>query len=173
MHLAFSHRSGGAGGLGGGPEYAAEIGVAVSHCAAVGGGCWDDVDHACGRQEQAVGVAMAGALSCPRDRWVAARCNPSWTQASPDGGSIAAMVEKTLREKPPAATHWSTRRMAHAMGLSHTSVKRIWNAHGLKPHLTRGFKLSNDKKFVDKVQDVVGLYLNPPDKALVLSVDEK
>ena len=86
---------------------------------------------------------------------------------------IAEVVEKTLREKPPAATHWSTRRMARAVGLSHTSVKRIWNAHGLKPHLTRGFKLSNDKKFVDKVQDVVGLYLNPPDKALVLSVDEK
>src|SRR6266404_4868647 len=87
MHLAFSDGSGGAGGLGGGPEYAAEIGVAVSHCAAVGGGCWDDVDHACGRQEQAVGVAVAGALSCPRDRWVAARCNPSRTQASSDGGS--------------------------------------------------------------------------------------
>ena len=63
--------------------------------------------------------------------------------------------------------------MARAVGLSHTSVKRIWTAHGLKPHLTRGFKLSNDKQFVDKVQDVVGLYLNPPDKALVLSVDEK
>src|SRR5580700_7474029 len=86
---------------------------------------------------------------------------------------IAEVVEKTLREKPPAATHWSTRTMAHAVGLSHTSVKRIWNAHGLKPHLTRGFKLSNDKQFVDKVQDVVGLYLNPPDEALVLSVDEK
>src|ERR1700737_3676734 len=86
---------------------------------------------------------------------------------------IAGAGEKPLRGKPPAATHWSTRRMAHAMGLSHTSVKRIWNAHGLKPHLTRGFKLSNDKQFVDKVQDVAGLYLNPPDKALVLSVDEK
>ncbi len=91
---------------------------------------------------------------------------------------IAEVVEKTLREKPPAATHWSTRRMARAVGLSHTSVQRIWNAHGLKPPLTRRFKLSNDKQFVDKqfvdkVQDVVGLYLNPPDKALVLSVDEK
>ena len=62
--------------------------------------------------------------------------------------------------------------MAQAVGLSHT-VKRIWNAHGLKPHLTRGFKLSNDKRFVEKVQDVVGLYLCPPDRALVLSVDEK
>ena len=58
--------------------------------------------------------------------------------------------------------------MARAVGLGHTSVQRIWHAHGLKPHLTRGFKLSNDKQFVEKVQDVVGLYLNPPDKALVL-----
>ena len=86
---------------------------------------------------------------------------------------IAGVVEKTLREKPPAATQWSTRTMARAVGLSHTSVKRIWNAHGLKPHLSRGFKLSNDKRFVEKVQDVVGLYLCPPDRALVLSVDEK
>jgi len=86
---------------------------------------------------------------------------------------IAEVVEKTLHEKPAAATHWSTRTMARAVGLGHTSVQRIWTAHGLKPHLTRGFKLSNDKQFVEKVQDVVGLYLNPPDKALVLSVDEK
>ena len=63
--------------------------------------------------------------------------------------------------------------MARAVGLSQTSVRRIWNAHGLKPHLTRGFKLSNDKRFVDKLRDVVGLYLSPPDKAMVLSVDEK
>ena len=86
---------------------------------------------------------------------------------------IARVVEKTLREKPQAATHWSTRTMAQAVGLGHTSVRRIWHAHGLKPHLTRGFKLSNDKRFVEKVQDVVGLYLCPPDRALVLSVDEK
>ncbi len=86
---------------------------------------------------------------------------------------IGAVVEKTLREKPSAATQWSMRTMARAMGISHSSVQRIWQAHELKPHLTRGFKLSNDKRFVEKVQDVVGLYLNPPDKALVLSVDEK
>jgi transposase len=86
---------------------------------------------------------------------------------------IGAVVEKTLREKPSAAPQWSMRTMARAMGISHSSVQRIWQAHELKPHLTRGFKLSNDKRFVEKVQDVVGLYLNPPDKALVLSVDEK
>ena len=83
------------------------------------------------------------------------------------------MVEKTLHEKPPAATHWSSRKMAAAGGLGFTSVQRIWKAHGLKPHLVKTFKLSNDKRFVEKVQDIVGLYLDPPDKALVLSVDEK
>src|ERR1700680_571506 len=89
----------------------------------------------------------------------------------------AAMIERavkmTLHEKPPAATHWSARTLAKALGISHTSVQRIWNAHGLKPHLVKTFKLSNDKRFVEKVKDVVGLYLDPPDKALVFSVDEK
>ncbi len=79
----------------------------------------------------------------------------------------------TLHEKPPAATHWSARTLAKALGISHTSVQRIWNAHGLKPHLVKTFKLSNDKRFVEKVKDVVDLYLDPPDKALVFSVDEK
>ena len=86
---------------------------------------------------------------------------------------IARVVEMTLREKPPAATQWSARSLAKAVGLSHTSVQRIWAAHGLKPHLTKTFKLSNDKQFVEKVTDVVGLYLDPPDRALVFSVDEK
>src|ERR1700680_4283135 len=89
----------------------------------------------------------------------------------------AAMIERavkmTLHENPPAATHWSARTLAKALGISHTSVQRIWNAHGLKPHLVKTFKLSNDKRFVEKVKDVVGLYLDPPDKALVFSVDEK
>ncbi|MFB3078297.1 MAG: IS630 family transposase [Lysobacterales bacterium] len=84
-----------------------------------------------------------------------------------------AVVEKTLQETPPAATHWSCRTMASAMGLSKNSVQRIWHAHGLKPHLVKTFKLSNDPQFVEKLQDVVGLYLNPPDHALVLSLDEK
>jgi len=86
---------------------------------------------------------------------------------------IERVVHMTLHEKPPAATHWSARTLAKAVGLSHTSVQRIWAAHGLKPHLTRTFKLSNDKQFVEKVRDVVGLYLDPPDKALVLALDEK
>ena len=86
---------------------------------------------------------------------------------------IQQVVDKTLHEKPPRATHWSLRAMAAAVGLSRTSVQRIWQAHGLKPHRVKTFKLSTDKHFVAKVQDVVGLYLDPPDKALVLAVDEK
>jgi transposase len=86
---------------------------------------------------------------------------------------IARVLQMTLHEKPRGATHWSLRSMAAAAGLSRSSVQRIWKAHGLKPHLTKTFKLSNDKRFVEKVRDVVGLYLDPPDKALVLSVDEK
>ena len=83
------------------------------------------------------------------------------------------VVEKTVKERPPNATHWSVRSMADAMGISHTSVQRIWKEHGLKPHLVRHFKVSNDPNFVAKVKDIVGLYLAPPDKALVLAVDEK
>jgi transposase len=86
---------------------------------------------------------------------------------------IQRVLDMTLHEKPPRATHWSARSMAAAVGLFHTSVQRIWHAHGLKPHLIKTFKLSTDKRFGEKVQDVVGLYLDPPDKALVLAVDEK
>jgi transposase len=86
---------------------------------------------------------------------------------------IRAVVEATLNTSPPNATHWSTRSMAKAQALSQATVYRIWKQHNLKPHLVKTFKLSRDKHFVEKLQDVVGLYLNPPDKALVLCVDEK
>jgi transposase len=86
---------------------------------------------------------------------------------------IKQVVHMTLHEKPPNATHWSVRSMAAAAGISYSSVQRIWHAHGLKPHLVRTFKVSRDKNFTAKVEDVVGLYLNPPDRALVLCVDEK
>jgi len=86
---------------------------------------------------------------------------------------IEQVVHMTLHEKPPNATHWSVRNMAAAAGISYSSVQRIWHAHGLKPHLVETFKISQDKNFAAKVEDVVGLYLNPPDKALVLCVDEK
>jgi transposase len=84
-----------------------------------------------------------------------------------------AIIEKTATEKPSNATHWSARKMAKAVGVSHRSVQRVWAAAGLKPHLVRTFKLSNDPKFAEKVVDVVGLYMNPPERALVLCVDEK
>ena len=85
----------------------------------------------------------------------------------------AKVLAKTARETPPDATHWSVRTMAKAMGISRTSVQRIWAEAGLKPHLTAKFKVSNDPQFEEKVTDIVGLYMNPPDKALVLCVDEK
>ena len=86
---------------------------------------------------------------------------------------VRAVVEATLHTKPANATHWSTRTMATAQGISEATVRRIWHQHHLKPHLTKTFKLSRDKQFVEKLSDVVGLYLNPPDRALVLCVDEK
>lgn len=86
---------------------------------------------------------------------------------------VTAIVNDTLHSTPQNATHWSTRTMADAHGVSEATVWRIWNKHNLKPHLVETFKLSKDKRFVEKLHDVVGLYLNPPDKALVLCVDEK
>jgi len=85
----------------------------------------------------------------------------------------AAIVEATLQTKPAQATHWSTRSMAEAQGVSDTTVLRIWHAHRLQPHRVEKFKASKDPRFAAKVRDIVGLYLNPPEKALVLSVDEK
>ena len=86
---------------------------------------------------------------------------------------IAALVHATQHTKPEGQTHWSCRSMAKAQGVSFKTVQRIWEAHGLKPHQSRTFKLSRDKHFVEKLTDVVGVYLNPPDKAVVLCVDEK
>ncbi len=86
---------------------------------------------------------------------------------------VAAVVTKTLESTPKNATHWSTRAMAKEMGLSQSTVSRIWRAFGLQPHRSQTFKLSTDPYFVDKVHDVVGLYLDPPERALVFCVDEK
>jgi transposase len=87
---------------------------------------------------------------------------------------VEEVVVKTLEEKPASGdTHWSTRGMAGATGMSQTAVSRIWRAFGLKPHLVDTWKLSTDPQFIEKVRDVVGLYLAPPEKALVLCVDEK
>ena len=86
---------------------------------------------------------------------------------------IEDVLVRTLETLPPDATHWSTRSMAKAAGVSQTAVSQIWRAFGLKPHLVGEYKVSPDPQFVDKVRDVVGLYLNPPDAAVVLCVDEK
>ena len=86
---------------------------------------------------------------------------------------VERVIVKTLEETPRDATHWSTRSMAQAAGSSQTAVSRIWRAFGLKPQLTESFKLSPDPQFIEKVRDIVGLYLNPPEAAVVLCVDEK
>lgn len=86
---------------------------------------------------------------------------------------VAEVIERTLNTRPKDATHWSIRSMAARSGLSHTTIRRIWSAFGLQPHRSESFKLSSDPLFVDKVQDIVGLYLSPPTRAVVLCVDEK
>jgi transposase len=83
------------------------------------------------------------------------------------------VVRITLKEKPPQGTHWSTRLLGAKVGVHHSLIGRIWKAHGLKPHLSRTFKLSNDPKFISKLRDVVGLYVAPPERAIVFSFDEK
>ncbi|RQT64086.1 IS630 family transposase [Burkholderia cepacia] len=90
-----------------------------------------------------------------------------------DDARVDAIIAKTLESIPKGATHWSTRTMAREMSLSQTAVSRIWRAFGLQPHRQETFKLSSDPLFVDKVRDIVGLYLDPPLKAMVLCVDEK
>lgn len=90
-----------------------------------------------------------------------------------DAKKVKQIVEATLHTTPKDATHWSTRTMAKEFGVHHSTVARIWDAHGLQPHRIKTFKLSKDKRFVEKLTDVVGVYLNPPEKAIVLCVDEK
>jgi len=115
-----------------------------------------------------------------RDRFLALRVSGLEKDAPRPGRKptvsakkVRAVVEATLHTTPSNATHWSTRSMARVQRLSQATVQRIWQQHNLKPHLVKTFKLSRDPQFVDKLTDVVGLYLNPPDKSLVLCVDEK
>jgi len=93
---------------------------------------------------------------------------PTYDKAKRD-----ALITATLQTKPKSMTHWSCRTMAKAQGVSKNTVNRLWHIHNLKPHLSKTYKLSRDPRFLEKLTDVVGLYLNPPDKALVLCVDEK
>jgi transposase len=110
-----------------------------------------------------VACGVAGLLDEPR----------SGAPRSISDDQIEGVVVKTLESKPPDATHWSTRDMAKASGLSQSTVSRIWRAFGLQPHRAETWKLSTDPQFVEKVRDITGLYLNPPQGALVLCVDEK
>ena len=93
--------------------------------------------------------------------------------APPTRVDVAKLVTLTTQSKPQASTHWSTRKMADALGVSASTVMRHWHAHGLKPHLVRSFKVSRDPKFTEKLEDIVGLYMSPPEHALVLCCDEK
>jgi transposase len=93
--------------------------------------------------------------------------------APPAKVDVARLVELTTQTKPAAAAHWSKRTMAAELGVSAASVSRHWRANGLKPHVVRGFKVSRDPRFVEKLEDIVGLYMSPPEHALVLCCDEK
>ena len=96
------------------------------------------------------------------------------SRVAPLGADVAERVVALTQTEPPAeTTHWTAAMMAHEIGISVSSVQRIWRAHGLQPHRTRQFKLSNDPQFVEKLRDVVGLYIDPPAHAIVLSFDEK
>ena len=94
-------------------------------------------------------------------------------KATYDSTRIKSVIDATLQSKPQASTHWSCRTMAAEQGISKSTVSNIWRSHNLKPHRTETFKLSRDPRFLEKLTDVVGLYLNPPDKAIVLCIDEK
>lgn len=114
-----------------------------------------------------------------RDRFVEARCDGLLDEPRPgrprtvDDGKIKDLITATLETTPRDATHWSTRSMAEHLGMSQSTVSRVWRAFGLAPHKQDSWKLSKDPLFTEKVRDVVGLYLNPPERALVLCVDEK
>jgi len=114
-----------------------------------------------------------------RRRFLQDRCDGLLDEARPgrprtiNDDQVAAVIERTLRTTPVDATHWSIRSMAAETGFSHTTIRRMWTAFGLQPHRSQTFKLSSDPLFVDKVRDIVGLYLSPPNRALVLSIDEK
>lgn len=138
----------------------------------------------CGQGLSNAQVAQQLQVSMPtvgkwRKRFVAKRLDGLLDEPRPGAprtisdAQVEAVITKTLESKPAQATHWSTRSMAEASGLSQTTISRIWRAFALQPHRTKTFKLSNDPQFIDKVRDVVGLYVNPPERAIVLCVDEK
>ena len=134
---------------------------------------------ACPARSSPMNWAARATVGKWRRRFLADRVEGLLDEARPgrprtiDDDQVAAVIERTLRSTPKDATHWSIRSMAAQAGFSHTTIRRIWRAFGLQPHRSETFKLSSDPLFVDKVRDIVGLYLSPPNRALVLSVDEK
>jgi transposase len=135
-----------------------------------------------GLTNQAVAARLSvnqATVSKWRSRFVARRLEGLHDEPRPGAprtisdDDVERVIVKTLEQTPRDATHWSTRSLAAATGMSQSAVSRIWRAFGLKPHLTETFKLSPDPQFIEKVRDVVGLYVNPPDAAVVLCVDEK
>lgn len=137
----------------------------------------------CGESEVAVARALQinrKTVRLWRDRFAAQGLQGLWEIAPGRGrkpsystDQVKAVIDTTLQSKPPGSTHWSCRTMATNRGMSKSTVSNIWRSHNLKPHLSKTFKLSRDPGFLEKLTDVVGLYLNPPDKAIVLCVDEK
>lgn len=138
---------------------------------------------ACGESETAVSSALQinrKTVRLWRERFAAEGLKSLWEIAPGRGRKatysperIKAVLEATLQSKPKGQTHWSCRLMAASQGLSKSTISNLWKSHNIKPHRTKTFKLSRDPKFLEKLTDVVGLYLNPPDKAMVLCVDEK
>jgi transposase len=107
----------------------------------------------------------------PSSLWEIARGRGRKPTYGPE--QVKRILDATLQTTPQAQTHWSTRTMGRSQGISHTTINRIWQIHNIKPHLTKTYKVSRDAKFTEKLTDVVGLYLNLPDNAVVLCVDEK
>ena len=139
-------------------------------------GCSDGLSNS----EVAQRLRITGATVCKwRERFRVDRLEGLLDEPRPGAprsitaAQVEKVITKTLESMPANSTHWSTRRMAEKTGLSQTAIVRIWRAFGLQPHRVENFKFSKDPQFVEKVRDIVGLYLNPPDRAIVLCVDEK
>ena len=138
---------------------------------------------AAGQSEAAIATAMRvnrKTVRLWRERFLAQGLAGLWEIAPGRGRKptytaeqVKAVIDTTLQTKPKGSTHWSCRLMAARQGMSKSTVSTLWRSHNLKPHRTKNFKLSRDPRFVEKLTDVVGLYLNPPDKAIVLCVDQK
>jgi hypothetical protein len=140
---------------------------------------------AAGRGESEAAIASALEINRKtvrlwRERFAAEGLQGLWEIASGRGRKatygperVKAVLDATLQSKPKGQTHWSCRLMAASQGISKSTVSNLWKSHNIRPHRTKTFKLSRDPKFLEKLTDVVGLYLNPPDKAIVLCVDEK